>query len=235
MNPEILYLDNHLLVVNKPAGLLSQADRTGDPDVLEWGKAWLKNRFNKPGAVFLGLVHRLDRPVSGVMVLARTSKSASRLGDQMRRKTMSKHYLAVVERQLTGSGTWTDYLVKEDERVRVVEPGTRGAQEAVLHYQVLDHVGGLTLVAVRLETGRAHQIRVQFSSRRHPLLGDVRYAARKKLDGKNLALHCARMAIDHPTKEERIGFNAEPPGTWPDVFRPAASEWLDTLGPATRL
>lgn len=229
MTPDVLYLDNHLLVVNKPAGLLSQADRTGDEDVLEWGKAFLKKKFDKPGAVFLGLVHRLDRPVSGVMVLARTSKAAARLSDQVRRRAVTKRYLAVVEGTLKGSGTYTDFLSKEDETVRIVKEGAKGAKEAVLQWEAIDSDEGLTLVAIRLETGRSHQVRIQFASRGTVILGDFRYGSRRELDGRNLALHCAYMAVDHPTRGDRVGFGAEPPDTWPAVLRLSASEWVERV------
>ncbi len=224
--PDVLYLDNHLLVVSKPAGLLSQADRTGDMDVLSWGKDYLKRAFDKPGNVFLGLVHRLDRPVSGVMVLARTSKAAARLSDQVRRRTVEKQYLAIVEGAPGDAATWTDWLTKDDETVRVARPGAQGAREAVLRWSRVSEAGELTLVAIRLETGRSHQVRIQFAHRGHPLLGDFRYGSRTELDGRNLALHCARMAVDHPTRGERQAFSAPPPVTWPADLRRAALEWM---------
>jgi len=150
MNLPVLYLDNHLLVVNKPAGLLSQADRTGDADVLSLGKAYLKEKFDKPGAVFLGLVQRLDRPVSGVMVLARTSKAAARLTAQFRDHQTDKRYIALVEGRLEGEGRCLDYLAKEDRFVRLVHEGHPGGKKAVLSWKALGSSDGVSLVEISL-------------------------------------------------------------------------------------
>lgn len=226
MTLPVLYLDNHLLVVVKPAGMLSQEDRTGDEDVLTLGKAFLKERFEKPGAVFLGLVQRLDRPASGVMVLARTSKAAARLSTQFRDRTVEKDYMALVEGGLEGTGRFEDLLVKDDTGVRVVGPDDPAGKEARLAWTALGPVGGGTLVHVRLETGRAHQVRVQFAERGHPLVGDMRYGATTGLDGRNLALHCTRIAVDHPTKRERIAWAASCPGTWPVDAATRIDDWI---------
>ena len=218
MTPEVLYLDNHLLAVVKPAGMLAQGDATGDASLLDWGKAYLKQKFSKPGNVFLGLVHRLDRPASGVMVLARTSKAAARLTEQFRRRTPEKRYLAMAEGRLAGSGALEDYLVKENRRVRVVDKEYPRAKRAALRWQAVAHRDGLTLVEIALETGRAHQIRVQLAHHDHPLLGDFRYGARRELDGRNLALHAYRLTVEHPTRRELIAFTAPPPETWAGFF-----------------
>ena len=215
---DVLYLDNHLLVVSKPPGVLTQADRTGDPDLLSAGKAYLKERFDKPGNVFLGLVHRLDRPASGVMVFARTSKAASRLSRAFRERTPEKRYLALVEGHCTGAGTLLDVLVKEDRHVRVVEAGHPKGQRAELRWRALEQRGGLSLLDVELKTGRPHQVRVQLAHLGFPILGDLRYGARRKLDGRNLALHCYRLALDHPTRKERMAWEAPPPATWEAAF-----------------
>lgn len=217
-SPEVLYLDNHLLVVAKPPGMLAQADRTGDLDVLTWGKAYLKERFDKPGNVFLGLVHRLDRPASGVMVLARTSKAARRLVDQFRRRFPEKHYLAIVEGDLDGWGRWVDYLVKEDQQVRTVAPDQPGGKRAELQWQSVATASDCTLVTVRLLTGRPHQIRVQFAHRGTPLLGDKRYGAQHELDGRHLALHAYRLSIEHPTRRTVMTFTAPLPSSWGSWF-----------------
>lgn len=216
--PEVLYLDNHLLVVVKPAGMLAQGDATGDASLLDWGKAFLKRKFDKPGNVFLGLVHRLDRPASGVMVLARTSKAAARLAEQFRRRSPEKSYLALAEGRLAGDGACEDFLVKEDRQVRVVPADYPRAKRAVLRWRAVAHRDGLTLLDIDLETGRAHQIRVQLASRGYPLLGDFRYGARRELDGRNLALHAYRLTVEHPTRREPLAFSAPPPETWRGFF-----------------
>ena len=226
MNLPVLFEDNHLLVVDKPAGMPSQPDRTGDPDVLTIGKAIIKERYNKPGAVFLGLVHRLDRPASGVMVLARTSKSASRLSEQFREKTIRKTYLALVEGTPVKGDMYEDWMLKDRERVQVVEKGTRGAKKANLQIKDVVRFGPVSLVRIILETGRSHQIRVQFSERGHPLVGDFRYRSRRELDGKNLALHAGDLAFQHPTKKDRINFSSLVPPTWPADVQEAGNRLL---------
>lgn len=211
----MLHEDNHLLVVSKPAGLIVQADQTGDEDLLALGKAYLKAKYDKPGAVFLALVHRLDRPASGVMVLARTSKAAARLTAQFKARTPQKRYLAIVEGRPPLSGTAVDYLRKRYPDVHVVKPSAKGAKRAALRWTTRSTVGALSVVEVALETGRPHQIRVQLAHRGFPLLGDFRYGATQELDGRNLALHCAAMSIDHPTLKTRMTWTARPPATWP--------------------
>jgi RluA family pseudouridine synthase len=214
-----IYEDNHLLVVDKPPGLLSQADRTGDQDVLTLWKQYVKKKYDKPGAVYLGLVHRLDRPVSGLMVLARTSKAAARLSLQFKQRTVRKEYLAIVEARPSTSGTLTDYLIKENRRVRIATHSEDGSKVAELDLSVFDSVGKETLVGLRLHTGRSHQIRVQLASRGCPILGDMKYGAQKELDGRNLALHSFRLAFEHPTQRIPMSFHARVPDSWPTPFR----------------
>lgn len=219
---DVLYLDNHLLVVNKPAGLPIQEDETGDRDLLSIGKAFIKKEFDKPGEVFLGLVHRLDRPVSGVVVFARTSKAASRLSEQFRARTPDKRYIALVEGRLTGESTQVDYLVKKDRIVHRVKPSYPKAQRAELNWKSLatdkTRLGMLSLVEVELLTGRPHQIRVQLSGMGHPVLGDVKYKSGRSFDGRNIALHSHRITCEHPTRKEMMTFTAPFPKTWWGYF-----------------
>lgn len=222
--PEPVHLDNHLLVVVKPAGMLSQADRTGDLDLVTAAKAYLKARFERPGDVFVGLVHRLDRPVSGVMVLARTSKAAARLSEQFRTRTVAKRYLTLVEGVLDGSGRRTDWLLKQDEEVRIVAPGTPHAREASLAWESLWTDGRRSLVGVHLETGRAHQIRVQLATLGHPIVGDRRHGAATAWRRGSIALHAATLAFEHPTQRVPLAFSAAPSG-WSVPVAPVEA-WL---------
>lgn len=208
---DVLFVDNHLLVVNKPAGVLVQADRTGDTDLLTIGKAYLKERFDKPGNVFLGLVHRLDRPASGVMVFARTSKAAARLSEQFRQRTVEKRYFAIVEGVLEGAGIERGRVIKEAASMRMAAAAeAREGKTAELQWRAIASEDDLTLVDVQLKTGRKHQIRVQLAALGHAILGDFRYGATRELDGKNLALHCYRLGFHHPTRKERMNFAAAP-------------------------
>lgn len=214
---KILYEDNHLLSVVKPANIPVQQDKSGDVDLLNLLKADIKARYNKPGNVFLGLVHRLDRPVGGVMVFARTSKAASRLSAQIREHKMGKTYLCVVKGcpdELAGQ--LTDFLLKDTKTntVKVVPPGTCGAKQAVLEYEVLEYINGLSLVKVNLLTGRSHQIRVQMANNGTPLFGDSKYG--HITEGReNLALWSYELSVEHPTKKERMSFSSPPPDIYP--------------------
>ena len=214
---DVLHLDNHLLVVDKPAGMLAQADETGDADLVTLAKAFVKRKFSKPGAVYVGLVHRLDRPASGVVVLARTSKAAARLSAQFAgtdgATAPEKRYLAVVEGRLEGAGEQIDWLVKgERGSVKRVPEGSTGAKRAALQWETIAIEGRRTLVGVALQTGRAHQIRVQLAGLGAPVVGDLRYGAKAPFeDGRRIALHASRLAIDHPTRAERMVFASRPP------------------------
>ncbi len=184
--------------------------------MLELGKAWLKIRYQKPGRVFLGLVHRLDRPVAGVVVFARTSKAASRLSAQFRAGTVEKRYLAIVEGVLEKpADRWIDHLQRDDRNMRVVPTAQKESQEARLRYQVIAAQGSLSLVDIALETGRRHQIRVQFGHRKHPLLGDKRYGASASLEQAQIALFAKSISFDHPVRAERLTVESPVPRGWP--------------------
>ncbi len=226
MNLPVVYVDNHVLVVEKPAGMLSQEDRTKDLDVLTAAKQWVKIEFEKPGAVFLGLIHRLDRPASGLMVIARTSKAAARLSEQFAKRTVKKVYVALVEGTPNKGDVYEDWLHKWDENVRVVEEGKGGAKKAVMTVSDVRKFGDKSLVRIDLSTGRAHQIRVQLASRGFPIVGDFRYGSRTRLDGKNIALHAGLLAFSHPTKKEPMVFTTGVPDSWPADVQHGAEQML---------
>jgi len=212
---KVLFEDNHLLVVEKPPNMAVQADLSGDRDLLTTLKEYIKGKYNKPGDAFLGLVHRLDRPVGGVMVFARTSKSASRISEQIRSRTIQKIYFAIVE-GLTDSlhGTLKDYLIKDPKSntVSVVSQNTKRSQEAILHYEAIRQDENKTLLKIVLETGRAHQIRVQLSNIGHPLVGDLKYGRKgKKGFTKSLALWSYSLSFNHPIRNEKLKFISIPP------------------------
>jgi 23S rRNA pseudouridine1911/1915/1917 synthase len=225
---EILYEDNHLLAIVKPAGLLAQGDRTGDPTALELARRYVKERHRKPGNVYLGLVHRLDRPVSGVMVLARTSKAASRLSRSFHDREVDKVYLAVV----TGSverdhGELSGHVERTHKRSRLAAAPTARSREAVLAYRVLARGDGMSLLEVKPRTGRHHQIRLQLSAAGHPIVGDVKYRSRQPLADRAIALHAARLRFPHPVREESVTVSAPPPPIAPwDRFRPALERYF---------
>ena len=208
-NLRVLYEDNHVIVVVKEKNVLSQADNTHDIDMLTIIKKYLKEKYNKPGNVYLGLVHRLDRPVSGIMVFAKTSKAASRLSDQVRKKEIKKTYMAVVKGIIKkDEDTFVDYLLKLDNGNTIVTTKDNG-KECVLTYKVLkrNYEKNETLVSIDLKTGRHHQIRVQFSKRGHYLLGDSRYGKKGEYP---LALYAYHLAFYHPITKEKMIFKNIP-------------------------
>lgn len=206
----IVYEDNHLLVVVKPPNMPTQADASRDADLLSTMKAYVAQKYQKPGAVYLGLVHRLDRPVGGLVVIARTSKAAERLSRQVREKTLSRGYLACVQGSAPESAVLTDYLLKDEasNTVRVVPEGTPGAKDAKLALWRCGERDGLSLVRVRLYTGRSHQIRVQLAHAGIPIWGDARYGGGQS--GQQIALWGAFLRLEHPTTHERMAFCAPP-------------------------
>lgn len=217
MNIRIIYEDNHLLIVEKPINLLSQGDETGDPDMLSLLKEDIKKRYNKPGNVYLGLVHRLDRPVGGVMVFAKTSKAASRLSEQVRNKSFKKTYYAV----LTGipaekQGHLEDYLYKDERSnmVKIAKKSDRDAKLAILDYRIIGASEGLSLSEIELDTGRSHQIRVQLANMGNPLYGDQKYNKNASA-GQQLALWSYKLTLTHPTTHELLTFSCIPPRKFP--------------------
>ncbi len=215
---KVIYEDNHLLVVEKPVNILSQGDDTNDKDMVNLLKEYVKEKYNKPGNVYIGLVHRLDRPVGGIMVFAKTSKAASRLSDQVRTKTFKKTYKAVIHGTMEkDSDTLKDYLYKDKKTnmVSVVNKNHKDCKDAELSYDTLQKSKDFSLVEIDLKTGRPHQIRVQFASRKHPLFGDQRYGQNVNKIGQQIALWSNSIEILHPTTKEKMTFVCEPPNEYP--------------------
>lgn len=213
INLKVIYEDNHIIVVEKPANIPSQGDKTGDLNMLTIIKAYLKEKYNKPGNVYLGLVHRLDRPVGGVMVFAKTSKAAARLSEQVREKVFKKKYLVIVNGKFEEKkGTLKDYLLKNERlnKSRVVEEGTKNSKYAELDYEVLkyDKEQNLSLLKINLHTGRHHQIRVQLSSRDHSIYGDAKYNGRGS--ARQLYLWAYELTIQNVISKEEMTFTSIP-------------------------
>lgn len=216
---KVIYEDNHIIVVEKQPNIPSQADKTGDIDMLTLVKQYIKEKYSKPGNVYLGLVHRLDRPVGGIMIFAKTSKAASRLSDQVREKVFKKKYLAVVDGKVEPrSGTLEDYLYKDERNnmSKVVDKNKKNAKFAKLDYELVKYneVKDLSLIKVNLHTGRHHQIRVQLANFGHSIFGDQKYGTRGK--GKQIALWAYLLTIKHPITKEEMTFEDLPEavGTW---------------------
>ena len=205
---KVIYEDNHLLVVEKPENMPMQEDESKDKDLLNTCKEYIKVKYNKPGNVYLGLVHRLDRPVGGVCVFARTSKAAERLSRMIQdKKAFEKEYLAVVEDNgLKDKDILEDYLLK-DPKTNTVKVDKHG-KKAELAYEVIKRKDNLALLHVYLKTGRSHQIRVQFSSRNHALWGDQRYNRNAK-PGEQIALHSYKLSFNHPVTKEKMTFTSD--------------------------
>ena len=207
----IIYEDNHLLVVEKPINVPVQGDKSGDEDLLTMLKKYLKEKYNKPGDVYLGLVHRLDRPVGGVMVFAKTSKAAKRLSKQVQKHEMKKIYMAVIEGKVSDSGTFIDRL-KKDEKTNITKVSDDG-KEAELSYDLIGFINNLSLVRISLKTGRSHQIRVQFASRKIPLYGDQKYNPNAVKD--QIALFASKLEFKHPVTKEIMSFELPLPERYP--------------------
>ena len=219
MTPAVLFEDNHLLAVDKPAGLPAAHAEADSPTADRWAKDYLRTKYQKPGNVFVGVVHRLDRVTSGVLLFARTSKAAARLGEQFRDGTAGKVYLAVTTgRHWDDTGVLADWLLHDDplRRVRTVPPHTPGSKPAETRYIVLARDAGRTLLELRPTTGRKHQLRVQLASRGGPILGDGKYGSPVPL-GDAVALHARSLTVRHPTRGEPVTLVAELPPHWPAV------------------
>lgn len=217
---EVLYEDNHCLAVLKDAGRLSAHFDGEEPTLDRDVRAYLKDKYKKPGNVYLGVVHRLDRPVSGVLLFARTSKAAARLCEQFRDGSIEKVYWAVVEGEWhQEAGSLVDWLRKDDERgrVEVVSEDTPGARQAVLHYTRKAIHNGLSWIELRPQTGRTHQLRVQLASRGFPIFADAKYGGIHTF-GKGIGLHARSLTFLHPTRNEQIALTAELPRTWRGRF-----------------
>ena len=218
-NLKVIYEDNHIIVVEKTPNIPSQSDKTGDIDMLTLVKQYIKEKYNKPGNVYLGLVHRLDRPVGGIMIFAKTSKAAGRLSTQVREKVFKKEYLTVVDGKLAKrSGTLEDYLYKDERNnmSKVVNKDKKNAKLAKLDYEVITYneVKNLSLLKINLHTGRHHQIRVQLAHVGHSIFGDQKYGTRGT--GKQIALWAYELTLEHPVSKETMTFKCLPEsnGTW---------------------
>ncbi len=216
-NLEILYEDNHLIVVVKRPNILSQSDITGDDDMLSLLKRYLKEKYHKPGNVYLGLVHRLDRVVGGVMVFAKTSKAAGRLSEEVRNKNFHKEYLAICHGKLKEKDTFIDYLKKQDDYKTIIS-NQKDGKFSELSYELLAYLKekNLSLVKIDLKTGRHHQIRVQFASRGYPLLGDNRYGHDEK---KEIGLFAFKLSFHHPITKDVMTFEYIPKEKPFDMFK----------------
>ncbi|MDP5273913.1 RluA family pseudouridine synthase [Chengkuizengella axinellae] len=214
----VIYEDNHILIVEKPVNIPTQQDISGDMDLLTMLKQDIKERYNKPGNVFLGLVHRLDRPVGGVMVFAKTSKAASRLSNSIRTHQMEKEYMAVIHGTPSKQkGKLIHYLKKDTNlnKVYSVAKNVKDSKEAILEYEIKGSRDGFSLAQIRLHTGRSHQIRVQFSEIGCPLYGDQKYGEKGNKKNQQIALWSKRISFCHPTLKNDIEFHSSPPPVFP--------------------
>lgn len=212
----VLYEDNHVLGVYKPAGVLVQGDRTGRPTLLDMAKYWVKLKYQKPGNVFLGLVHRLDRPVAGVVMFARTSKAAGRLSAQFREHTVTKIYHAVIHGKIDPpQGVLKGVLIKHGTKMVVTNRGNQNGQYAELSYTTVDHGSGFSLLHIELLTGRRHQIRVQLAAEGHPIVGDTMYGSPVQFGQDTIALLAKSLTCRHPTKLMSVTIEAPLPPDWP--------------------
>lgn len=211
MTPNIIFEDNHLLVLNKKAGLLTQEDSTGQESLEQIGKEWIKQRDQKKGNVFLHAIHRLDKPVSGLVLFAKTSKALSRLNEQLRNDKTEKIYLAYVEgTDLPDEGELTHYLIHADHRAELTQKSDPKGKKACLSFSVLTRGSRTSLVKIKLITGRYHQIRLQFSAMQHPIVGDKKYGSTINYLDNAIALHHTSFSIFHPITGVSMTFESHP-------------------------
>ena len=211
---DILFEDNHLLIINKRPGELSQLDKTGDNSVLEKYKLYLKKKHNKKGNVFLGLVNRLDRPTSGVLILAKTSKALSRMNKMLVERKILKKYLAIVEKKpIRKKNTLTNFLKKNQKQNKsyIVDETTKDSKKAILHYTTLKELDNYSLLEISLETGRHHQIRVQLSNIGCSIKGDLKYGSKRSNSDKSICLHANEISFIHPVSKNEIKIKANTP------------------------
>lgn len=214
---KIIYEDNHLLVVEKPVNIPVQADDSKDEDLLTILKNYLKKKYNKPGNVYLGLIHRLDRPVGGIMVFAKTSKAASRLSDQIRNHDFKKIYYAVLDGKIEPKKAILKDKLLKDSKTNITKVDEKG-KEAILEYELIEYKENKSLVKIDLKTGRSHQIRVQFSSRNNPLYGDQKYNLNSTK--AQIALYAYQISFFHPVSKELLRFCNPLPNCYPfDIFK----------------
>lgn len=225
IKPEtIIYEDSHIIVLIKPQGVPVQGDKTRDASMYDYVKDYIKIRYKKPGNVYLGIVHRLDRPVAGIMVFAKTSKAAGRLSEAIRARKFEKIYHAVVSGiPFEKEARLSQYLVKKTNKLnniaQIVFEGTEGAKLALLDYKVLasDNIKNISLLEVKIETGRFHQIRAQLASQGHPIFGDIKYGwqASEDITEASLALFASSISFEHPTQNKLMSFSVNIPSHYP--------------------
>lgn len=221
---DILFNDNHILAVNKPPGILVQGDSTGDESLFKHAKHFIKQEYNKPGNVYLALLHRIDRPASGVVLFARTSKAAGRLSQQLRENQMQKIYYALLEGKVKENGKFVDYIMRR-QVTSYISPTSNEGKYSTLIYERKTIINNQSLVKIKLQTGRHHQIRVQFSHRSYPIVGDFRYGSTCKFPERSIALHARSIEFHHPTLGKKITITADFPSNWNTYMKTGDTDW----------
>lgn len=213
--PDILFEDNHLLIINKPAGYIVQQEEGSDKDSAEeWAKEYIRVKYNKPGEAWLGVIHRLDTPVSGVLVLAKTSKALERMNKLFRERNIKKIYWALTQNRPPETEQTVEHYLKKNQKINRTtahDEWVRDSQRAELHYENISHIGDSYLLEIELKTGRPHQIRAQMSAMGCPIVKDMKYGFPKKVQGKGIYLHSRKIIFEHPVKKEQIEVKAPLP------------------------